>query len=137
MAGMRIAAVAAAVLAAAALADGAAAASRGDWKDCRAISIDTVLPACTRIIDDPRTRKADVVRTLVKRAQSYIKRGDYDRAIADVDRAIALAPGDAESYVTRGYAYRSKQAIDSSTAFPPEVLTHLPHMLIRTSCGAY
>ena len=86
----------------------AVAQSKADWQDCRTVSIDVVLPACTRIIDNPRTPKAEVVRALVKRATSYQKRGDYDRAIADMDRAVALAPGDAESYLTRGEAYHEK-----------------------------
>jgi tetratricopeptide (TPR) repeat protein len=49
------------------------------------------------------------------RGTEYLASGDYDRAIADLDRAITLG-GRAESYYNRGLAYYSKNDVDSAIA---------------------
>lgn len=49
------------------------------------------------------------------RGTGYLASGDYDRAIADFDRAITLGGG-AEAYYNRGLAYYSKKDIDSAIA---------------------
>ena len=43
-------------------------------------------------------------------------KGDYDRAIADFDRAIQLKPDDAVAYANRGWAYDDKGDYDRAIA---------------------
>ena len=49
------------------------------------------------------------------RGTEYLASGDYDRAIADFDKAITLGGG-AETYYNRGLAYYSKKNVDSAIA---------------------
>ena len=49
------------------------------------------------------------------RGTEYLASGDYDRAIADLDKAITLGGG-AETYYNRGLAYYSKKDVDSAIA---------------------
>jgi tetratricopeptide (TPR) repeat protein len=49
------------------------------------------------------------------RGTGYLASGDYDRAIADFDKAITLGGG-AETYYNRGLAYYSKKDVDSAIA---------------------
>ena len=44
------------------------------------------------------------------------KKGDYDRAIADYNKALELDPKDATAYNNRGYAYRQKGDYDKAIA---------------------
>ena len=43
-----------------------------------------------------------------KRADDFLARGEYDRAIADYDEIIKLNPQDAVAYYSRGFAYQYK-----------------------------
>jgi curved DNA-binding protein CbpA/Tfp pilus assembly protein PilF len=45
-------------------------------------------------------------------AIEWIRKGDLDRAIADLERAIELAPGDAKAYRQRGNAWGLKGDVD-------------------------
>jgi len=42
------------------------------------------------------------------RGNDYLRKGEYDRAIANYTKAIALDPNDAYAYNNRGLAYRKK-----------------------------
>ena len=46
------------------------------------------------------------------RGSAYIDTGEYDRAIADFDRALALSPKNADVYYDRGLAYDGKLHYD-------------------------
>jgi tetratricopeptide (TPR) repeat protein len=46
------------------------------------------------------------------RGNSYLNRGDYDRAIDDFDKAIGLKPDDDISYFNRGIAFRERNEYD-------------------------
>ena len=50
------------------------------------------------------------------RGWAYNDKGDYDRAIADFDRAIQLKPDYAEAYANRGWAYNNKGDYDRAIA---------------------
>ncbi len=48
---------------------------------------------------------SDNATTYYNRGNGYATNGDYDRAIADFDKAIQLQPDDAIAYNNRGLAY--------------------------------
>ena len=50
-----------------------------------------------------------------KRADDFLAKGEYDRAIADYDEIIKLNPQDAVAYYSRGFAYQYKA--DHTRAF--------------------
>ncbi len=50
------------------------------------------------------------------RGFAYARKGDYDHAIADFDKAIALAPRDAMAYSGRGLVYAEKGDYDRAIA---------------------
>ncbi len=50
-----------------------------------------------------------------KRADDFLARGEYDRAIADYDEALRLNPQDAVAHYSRGFAYQYKA--DGARAF--------------------
>jgi tetratricopeptide (TPR) repeat protein len=98
------------------LANGAVAASTQDWQNCTAVSIETVVRGCTLILGGKSETKAGRALALVKRARAYAKKGDYDRAPADLDEAIRLTPDSAEAYAWRGSIYRGKYDEKRATA---------------------
>lgn len=51
---------------------------------------------------------------LVLRGAGYSREGDYDRALADLDRAIELAPELAQAYVTRALTYKRMGRLDDA-----------------------
>ena len=48
------------------------------------------------------------------RGYAYNETGDYDKAIADCDKAIELDPEDATAYRSRGDAYEEKGDYDKA-----------------------
>ena len=52
----------------------------------------------------------------------WIKKGDYDRAIANYDRAIWLQPDYIDAYYNRGLAYSNKGDYDRAIADLEKVL---------------
>jgi len=77
----------------------------------------------------------------VNSGNSFFELGDYDRAIADYDKAIALNPQDADAYYNRGLAYYHKGDYDQAiTDFnqaialdPQHALAYLGRGLARLS----
>ena len=52
------------------------------------------------------------------RGNDYYRKGEYDRAIANYAKAIALNPNDAISYNNRGLAYGRKGEVDRAAPLP-------------------
>ena len=50
------------------------------------------------------------------RSKAYFRRGDYDRAIADLNTLLQLEPNRAEAYHNRGAAYGAKGDLDRAIA---------------------
>ncbi|HAC56822.1 MAG TPA: hypothetical protein DCF73_00555 [Rhodobiaceae bacterium] len=63
---------------------------------------------CTRAIDSGALPEEDLVTSLLNRGVAFKSVGEYDRAIADYTRALALAPDDALLYQNRANALREK-----------------------------
>ena len=88
---------------------------------------DVAIAACGRIIDSRKSNRANRVEAYASRGQEWYAKHDYDKAIADFNRAIDLNPkGLAEygtgailAYGNRGNAYNekgdAKRAIENYT----------------------
>ena len=89
---------------------GASPARANEVSDCaQRLHLRQAIRACTQIIErsggEVRTNLQDTYKS---RADAYFANGDYERAISDLSKAIALNPEDANIYVRRGMAYEAK-----------------------------
>src|ERR1700722_5127744 len=66
------------------------------------------ISACTGIAEDAAGAPEDRAKALLNRGQAYQAKGDNDRAIADFDQALLLAPGSARALLYRGLSYANK-----------------------------
>ncbi len=91
---------------------GAAAARAGDAETCRmSVGADAVA-ACSRVIArHPKSATAWYNRALV-----HGRKGDYDRAITDLDEAIRRNSKNANFYTERCWAHDSKRNYDRAIA---------------------
>jgi tetratricopeptide (TPR) repeat protein len=76
------------------------------------------IDACTRVITSSKSTRDQVGNAYIGRGQHYYEKDDYDRAIADFNKAIPLKPKWLQlAYGNRGNAYAMKNqdqdAIDS------------------------
>ncbi len=73
-------------------------------------STSDALDACTRVITSARSTREQVGNAYLNRGQHYYEKDDYDRAIADFNRAIPLKPKSLQlAYGNRGNAYAMKK----------------------------
>ena len=67
------------------------------------------IDACTRVITSSRSTRDQVGNAYIGRGQHYYEKDDYDRAIADFNRAMPLKPKWLQlAYGNRGNAYSMK-----------------------------
>ncbi len=64
----------------------------------------------------PRSRSTRTILALYNRGLAYRDKGDYDRAIADFGKVVALDPKNALAFNHRGLAYRGKGDLDRALA---------------------
>jgi tetratricopeptide (TPR) repeat protein len=69
------------------------------------------LQGCSALIERGRAPPETLSTFYRLRGAAYIVRGDYDRAIADLNKAIRLNPKDPEAFTTRGDAYARKAGV--------------------------
>ncbi len=81
--------------------------ARADGKDCGRADASTTIEACSAILDAGTEAAESMAAAYFTRANAYYSRGQYDAAIKDYDRSIALNPK-AETYYMRGNAYYGK-----------------------------
>ncbi|MDR0349868.1 MAG: tetratricopeptide repeat protein [Tannerella sp.] len=70
--------------------------------------IDKVLADLNKAIEI----KSDDINLYVRRADLYIKKGEYDKALMDCDKAITLDPNYINAYMIRGGVYYEKKEYD-------------------------
>ncbi len=102
-----------AVVAGALLASGAAQAQLSpDWTRCISqagkSTPDIVFSACSNVIASGAADAKNLGVAYGKRGNAHHDKGEYDRAIADYTKAIAINANDAVIFNNRGIAYRAK-----------------------------
>ena len=88
------------------------------YDDCiQTRNLDKQIRGCTQIIKWGK-RETQINRTVayLNRGNAYDKKGLYDRAIANYDKAIKLNPKHANAYNNRGRAYGEKGLHDRAIA---------------------
>ncbi len=76
-----------------------------DWEACQNANPDVRIFGCSAVIDAGTDTKKNIALAYSNRGLAYGDKGEYDRAITDYDKAIALNPEDAVAYYNRGVAY--------------------------------
>jgi tetratricopeptide (TPR) repeat protein len=66
------------------------------------ISLDLQIAGCTALIQSGAATTASLAIAFSNRGSSYGAKGDFDRAIADLDQAIRLKPDYVHAYFNRG-----------------------------------
>ena len=69
---------------------------------------DQTIQGCDAVIKSGRETPQDQASAFNNRGFAYLNKGQYDRAIQDLDQAIKLNPRDANAFNNRGRAYNSK-----------------------------
>jgi len=108
------------------------------YSDCgEGKNIDRQIRGCTQIIEggeqEPQKNKANAH---VYRALAYFVRGDFDLAIADYDKAIALNPNNAAAYNNRAVIYHEKGEYDRSIADLTKAITIDPSKVYFINRGS-
>src|SRR5262245_40016367 len=84
-----------------------------DQADCaRAADLDVKVQSCTRIIESGTASSETTASAYTDRGDAYADMRQFDRAIADYDKAIVLNPTYAMAYTDRGIAYLGKGEAD-------------------------
>jgi tetratricopeptide (TPR) repeat protein len=83
----------------------AATAQRVDQQLCLAPDPDLSISRCTAMIQSGHETQQNLAIAFGDRGIAYARKGQYDRAIEDLDQAIRLNPNYAASFSNRGLAY--------------------------------
>jgi lipoprotein NlpI len=83
-------------------------ASADEGQVCRQQTGDDAIAACTHIIASGNRESSTLAWAFGNRGRAYGSKGDYDRAIKDLDQALTLDPKIRGVYVNRGLAYEGR-----------------------------
>jgi tetratricopeptide (TPR) repeat protein len=98
-------------------------ATADDASMCISGTGDEEIAACSRLLAlDPKPFAYN------NRGNAYNQKGEYDRAIADLDQAIRLDPKLTGAYANRGVAYEAKNDPDHAIADYDQALTLNPSL---------
>lgn len=98
------------------LSSAALASSKKDWDVCASNDDDPAIAACTRIITQGKESLANLAMAYGNRGASYVRKGDYDRALIDLDEAIRLDPKAEIPLYNRGLVHQNKGEDDEAIA---------------------
>jgi tetratricopeptide (TPR) repeat protein len=98
------------------------------WRDCKInpYSPQVAIDNCTSIINRGEQNEQNLAIVHLNRGAAYTNKGDYDRAIADLDRSIKFDPSRSEAYRYRGRAYAGKGDNDHAVSDYGEALRLKP-----------
>jgi tetratricopeptide (TPR) repeat protein len=87
------------------------------WSDCTNSNVEISIAGCTKVLGRGAAETAENQAIAHhNRGLAFLSKGDGDRAIADLDRAIELKPDYSDAYLSRGFIYGSKGAYDKEIA---------------------
>jgi lipoprotein NlpI len=95
---------------------GAATAQNVDQQLCLAPDPDLSISRCTAMIQSGHETQQNLAVAFSDRGIAYARKGQYDRAIEDLDQAIRLNPNYAAAFNNRGSAYSAKGDLDRAIA---------------------
>jgi tetratricopeptide (TPR) repeat protein len=87
-----------------------------DFAACRRAEGADAIAACSRLIQASTTKVVDRATAYLARCRALNRGGEYDRAMADCDLAIRLAPKDPGARSTRCWVWTNKRAADKAIA---------------------
>lgn len=83
------------------------------WNGCTGANVDARIVSCSKLITHgKRETKSDRITAYINRASGYRARGDYVRALADLDEALQLDPKSAPALLERASIYHVKGEFD-------------------------
>jgi tetratricopeptide (TPR) repeat protein len=91
---------------------GVAAAQTPDAQRCPSHDPDVAIAGCTAMMQSGHETQEHITRAFSNRGGAYIRKGQYDRAIQDLDQAIRRDPNYALAFQSRGTAYSLKGQYD-------------------------
>ncbi len=96
--------------------------------ECQTGALEARITACTKIIEAAH-RKSKRARSAVflNRAVAYQAKGDFDRALADLDKALELNPRSARALIVRASIYRVRSQLDRAIADYSAALSETPN----------
>jgi tetratricopeptide (TPR) repeat protein len=83
-----------------------------NWAQCRSGTPDMVIKGCTAVIDANEDPPSDLALAFNNRGNALYSKGEFDRAIEDLNEAIRRRPGYARAFNNRGNAYTGKKEFD-------------------------
>jgi len=90
--------------------------SKKDWDDCASNADDPAIAACTRIITQGKDGRANLAMAYGNRGAAYVRKGDYDHALPDLDEAVRINPKAEIPLYNRGLAHQNKGEDDEAIA---------------------
>jgi tetratricopeptide (TPR) repeat protein len=100
--------------------------------------LDRVIGACTAIIQSGRLNGRPELQSSIYQARggAFLQYTNFGLALADLDRAVALSPADANAFYNRAIVFERKGDFDSAITDLNEVLRSKPdHALARHERG--
>jgi tetratricopeptide (TPR) repeat protein len=86
------------------------------WRLCSSEDADIAIRGCTLLIDAVKLNSKDRSTAFSNRASAYWRKRDYDRVVADVDKALEFNPNNSNAYMRRGAVFSGKGDYDRALA---------------------
>ena len=97
------------------------------WPRCRGADPETRIAGCSRVIArGGKESKRNRIVAFINRSGAYQAKGDFDRAIADLDKALQLDPRSPLALSDRASIYRARGDLDRTIADYGAVIAALP-----------